>query len=284
MVVSAVVITDVGVKFAAELIASFFGDNIDNTAHGVTVLGVKRAADHLQFLHHIFVHIHHCAAVVGVGYRNTVDPVRHFAGPSAAHVAVHVAGLQGQHLAHFGNRQSGNFLVAHHGCGSGQIVLDRLASGDHRNRFGGFQRGFRKGNVDRGRQVNIHLHTADFLGVVTHVHGLNGVNAGRDVHNQKITVRVGSGTHGGPLDDDVRSDQRLAGIGIGYPAGYFTGGPRCQKRIKSHYQNCNKNLFEHYLLHNRQEHFTPVRVKGFLQSFSRCRTYGTAGLFAFATG
>ncbi|OPZ69698.1 MAG: hypothetical protein BWY83_01895 [bacterium ADurb.Bin478] len=85
-------------KLSGEMAFRVFGNHIDHAGHGLTVLGVKGAADHLHLCHRIGLQRDHLAAGVGVVYRQTVDQKSDLSQATAAEMTIDHSGLQFDHL------------------------------------------------------------------------------------------------------------------------------------------------------------------------------------------
>ena len=79
-------IAEIAGKTAANIIVAAFGGNIHNTRHCLAIFRIKSAANHLEFLHHVFIDIDYCPTIIYIGYRYAVYPVTDLATSATANV------------------------------------------------------------------------------------------------------------------------------------------------------------------------------------------------------
>src|SRR5690606_20906989 len=196
----------VGLEAASQPPPTLLGHDVDDPGHCLTILGVERTRDHLQFFDRVVFHFDRDRSVVGVGHAHAVDEVGHLARPAATYVQASTthryAGLSGQQVANLLHRQVLYRLRRHTRFRAGQVFSDDfiLCGNDDLLTLQHFLSQLK---IDGGRQIDADPDVFSFLGRVSYKGSRYGVRAGANADDHVVTVRTRSRAKRGPIDNHV---------------------------------------------------------------------------------
>ena len=202
---------------ALEAVAALLGRDVHHARHGLAVLGVEAAGEHLDLVDDRGVDLVAVAAArEGVVHRHAVDDELGVVGPAAADVDLVVlqghAGLVGDHVHQLVEGHGLDLLAGQVVAGAGLLDLDELARGLDGDGLG-------VDLLDVELELEVH-HAARLqahglrLDAIADVAGLDRVGAGPQAAQEEVAVGERHGADVRAGDEDVGVGHGLAGLGV----------------------------------------------------------------------
>ena len=181
-----------------ELLAAAAQHRVHDAAHGLTVLGVERAGDDLDFFQQRAIEPDGVRVVERVVHAHAVDLILHLVLSPTAEMAVDHASLQIHDVLQLLHRQLLDLLARNDRDGARAVDLDdRTFRGDHH--FCHLHRRFLEYEVESSRLVGRDEDTRRGDGSIADESGANAIRTRGDVDDREVAVGV---THGAQLHTD----------------------------------------------------------------------------------